>query len=97
MQLYGVHGELWPSKKGKMLDPSGCFYFTIPGVSVICLLGSRWKLARIVANTMPKKASKQSPPNMYRMKSYGCAYAIDFRFEDAKMMRERSSGAFYAV
>ena len=24
------YGELWPGKRGKMLDPSGCFYFTFP-------------------------------------------------------------------
>ena len=27
-------------RKGKMLDPSGCFYFTIPRIAVRVLLGS---------------------------------------------------------
>ena len=38
------YGELWPNKKGKMLDPSGCFLNTKPGISELVLLGSRPKI-----------------------------------------------------
>ena len=37
--LLTFSGEVWPLDFVKMLDPSGCFYFTIPRIAVRVLVG----------------------------------------------------------
>ena len=39
------YGEVWPQGKGKMLDPSGCFYYTIPCIAVLYLAQIRTEIS----------------------------------------------------
>ena len=49
----------------KMLDPSGCFYFTFPYLSERVLLGSKQKIARLVANTITNKLYFKAPLKLH--------------------------------
>ena len=56
--LYGVlisRSSFVILEKGKMLDPSGCFYYTTPRITVRVLLGLEQNLAGLVVNTIANK------------------------------------------
>ena len=58
------------TKKVKMLDPSGCFYFTVPRIAVRVLLGSKQKIAHLVGNTIANKLYFNSTPKVHTRKRY---------------------------
>ena len=58
------------SRKSKMLDPSGCFYFTIPRITVRVSLGPEQKIAGLVANTIANKLYFASTRKVHAIKRY---------------------------
>ena len=58
------------TKKVKMLDPSGCFYFTVPRIAVLVLLGSEQQIARLIANGIASKVYFESPLKVHTIKRY---------------------------
>ena len=79
MQHVAYHGELWPNKEGKMLDPSGCFYFTKPGIAVRVCLAQTHKITGQVSNTIANKTYFTTARKLHATKSYARSLAIDFR------------------
>ena len=67
------------SEKGKMLDPSGCLYFTLPRIASSILVRSEQNLAHPVATAVANKACFKSTLKLRPTKSYACLLAIDCR------------------
>ena len=58
------------TKKVKMLDPSGCFYFTVPRIAVRVLLGLEKKIAGLVSNIIANKLYFNATLKLHTTKSY---------------------------
>ena len=77
-----------------MLDPSGCFYFTVPRIAVRVLVGSEQKIARLVANTIANKAYFKPMQKLFTLKRCARLRAIDYRRKVAKLIRSSPLSAF---
>ena len=75
------------TKKVKMLDPSGCFYFTVPRIAVLVLLGPEQKIARLIANDIANTLYFKVTLKLHTTKSYTGWIARDYQSKVTKLMR----------
>ena len=81
----------------KMLDPSGCFSNTLPGIPGLHCSDPTRKTAGPVANTVANKAHLKSTQNLPALKSYACSRTIDVRCGEGKLRCVPSSGTFHGI
>ena len=71
------YGELLARFCPKMLDPSGCFFYTVPEKCGACGAWIETKIAGLVANTMANKLYFNAPQNLHALKRCARLLAID--------------------
>ena len=78
------YGEVWLHKKGKMLDPSGCFFDAVPEKCGTCGARIGLKIACLVTNTIASKLYFETPLKLHTHKSCAGVLVIDHHYKVAK-------------
>ena len=81
------YGELLSRKEGKMLDPSGCFFYTVPEKCGACGAGIAIKIGGMVAYTIAHRLYVKIPLKLRTQKRCARLLAIDHRCKVGKLRR----------